>query len=138
MPGSKDGEMNTKIPWLFPSKKTYVLILIFILAASLGIFSLILPQTVWADGGGFPTSTPTITPTNTSVPTSTNLPPLVIISTPTSIVAYPIETQALPLVQQEAQAPPSSRLSTFLCWPFAVVIIIITVLASSMLIRRQR
>jgi hypothetical protein len=134
--------MKTKIPWLFPSKTSYVLILTFILAASLGTFSLIQPQTVWADGGGFPTSTRTITPTATatitSVPTSTNLPPLVIINTPTSAAPYPIETQALPLVQQEAETPPSSRLSTFLCWPFAVVIIIITVLASSMLIRRQR
>lgn len=134
--------MNTRIPWHYPSKPVFVAILTLILAASLGLSFLIHPQTAWADGGGFPTltptSTPTTTPTITSVPTSTNLPPLVIINTPTSVGVYPIETQALPLVQQEAQAPPSSRLSTFLCWPFAVVIIIITVLASSMLIRRQR
>lgn len=94
------------------------------------------PHTAQADGGGFPTPTPSATPipTNTPLPTNTSLPP----------TSYPaIATQA----QQPAfllasptptPAPVRGPNLALICLPLALGIILVVIVIATIVARRQR
>jgi len=105
-----------------------------ILFLALGVLSFSAVQTGFADGGGWPTLTPTIVlfPTATPLPTTAPYP-------------YP---KALPLQMQAAlpsptfflptQAAESGSGSTFVCWPFALALLMVVILGSTVLFRRVK
>jgi hypothetical protein len=105
-----------------------------ILFLALGVLSLSAAQTVFADGGGWPTLTPTFVlfPTATPQPTTAPYP-------------YP---KALPLQMQAALPSPTFFLptqaaetgigSTFACWPFALALLLVVILGSTVLFRRVK
>lgn len=108
------------------------------LAVILGLLILWLgiPLPALADGGGFPTATPTvtITPSPTITPTGTTT----LAPTPTATVTpFPLQPD-LQVQPIEPTPVPSARPSAgILCWPFAVVLILIVVILSTWLFRRR-
>ena len=104
---------------------------IFFLA--LGVLSLSAAQTVFADGGGWPTLTPTFVLFPTFTPTPTT-------------AAYPYP-KALPLQMQSALPSPTFFLptqaetgsgSSFVCWPFALALLLVVILGSTVIFRRVK
>ena len=91
----------------------------------------------WADGGGFPTATPT----NTLVPpTDTPLP----YPSPTAILtAYPSPYPGLlnvnPFAILTPSPTPAPRVGGFtlasFCWPFAIAFILIVIISSTVFVR---
>ena len=105
-----------------------------ILFLALGVLYFSAAQTGLADGGGWPTLTPTFVlfPTVTPPPTTSPYP-------------YP---KALPLQMQAAlpsptfflptQAVESGSGSTFVCWPFALALLLVVILGSTVIFRRVK
>lgn len=94
------------------------------------------PMNANADAGGWPTTTPTITPipatpteTATVVVEPTPLPtiPLIVFpptNTPTSPAPGALEGQAIPQVLLETEPAPGRNITTLLCWPLAIILLI--------------
>lgn len=91
-----------------------------------------------ADGGPWPTPTPTLIPgfyidTPFPPPTSPYYPPAFIQNeAPTLPVLSEATVEPIPT---PTSAP--SRLSSYLCWPFAIAFILIVIIASTALIGRR-
>jgi len=89
-----------------------------------------------ADGGAFPTVTPSFTPTFTLIPTqfptATSTFPVFI--TPTSPYPYPysLDTE----IQADGEAPSGGGFFGLSCWPIALLFIVIAILGASALLRR--
>jgi hypothetical protein len=87
-----------------------------------------------ADAGGWPTATPSLTPipptaTATEEVEPTPLPtiPLIVFpptNTPTSPAPGALEAQAIPQVLLETQPAPSRNITTLLCWPLAIILLV--------------
>lgn len=95
-----------------------------------------LPLPALADGGGFPTDTPTvtITPSPTITPTST----VTIAPTLTATVTpFPLQPDLQIQPIEPTPVPPARPSAGILCWPFAVVLILIVVILSTWLFRRR-
>lgn len=110
--------------------------MVCVLSCLLLLAELAAPRTARADGGGFPTSTPTVTPvpTNTPLPTDTQPPP----------TSYPaIATQAqepifiLPTATP-TPAPARGPSLALLCLPFALGIVLVVIVVATVVARRQR
>jgi hypothetical protein len=94
------------------------------------------PHSVRADGGGFPTPTPSATPipTETPLPTDTPLPPS----------SYPaIATQAQqPAFLLESPTPTPATAGSpnlaLICLPLALGIILVVIIIATIVARRQR
>lgn len=100
------------------------------------IFWLGIPLPALADGGEFPTSTPTvtITPSPTITPTGTTT----IAPTPTATVTpFPLQPDLQEQPIEPTPVPPARPSAGILCWPFAVVLILIVVILSTWLFRRR-
>jgi hypothetical protein len=100
------------------------------------IFWLGIPVPSLADGGEFPTSTPTvtITPSPTITPTGTTT----IAPTPTATVTpFPLQPDLQEQPIEPTPVPPARPSAGILCWPFAVVLILIVVILSTWLFRRR-
>jgi hypothetical protein len=92
------------------------------------------PMNANADAGGWPTATPTLTPIPaTATPTEeiepTPLPtiPLIVFpptNTPTSPAPGALEGQAIPQVLLETEPAPGRNITTLLCWPLAIILLI--------------
>lgn len=93
-----------------------------------------LPRKAYADAGGWPTATPTLTPipatpTATEIVEPTPLPTLPQIifpptNTPTAPAPGALEGQAIPQVLLEPEPAPSRNITTLLCWPLAIILLI--------------
>jgi hypothetical protein len=87
---------------------------------------------VYADGGGFPTRTPTITPTKTpTIPlTITPTASPTILPTLTLVVLLEQQGQAQPLVASVTQTPAPERSSglRFSCWPIALLVVLVLII----------
>ena len=94
------------------------------------------PHSARADGGGFPTPTPSATPipTETPLPTDTPLPP----------TSYPaIATQAQQpafLLESPTPTPAAARGPNLalICLPLALGIILVVIIIATIVARRQR
>ncbi len=107
-----------------------------ILLAGLWIVFIGMTGTAHADGGGFPTETPTltITPSPTITPTSTTtIAPTL---TPT-VTPFPLQPDLQEQPIEPTPVPAARPGANILCWPFAVVLILIVVILSSFLFRRR-
>jgi hypothetical protein len=92
------------------------------------------PMETKADAGGWPTATPSPTPipptaTATLTVEATAIPtiPLIVFpptNTPTSIAPGAVEGQAIPQVLLEEEAAPRRNITTLLCWPLAIIVLI--------------
>jgi hypothetical protein len=94
------------------------------------------PRTARADGGGFPTPTPTLTPipTNTPLPTFTPLPP-----TSYPDVATQVQQPAFILASPTpTPAPPRGPNLALICLPLALGIVLAVIIVATILARRQR
>lgn len=126
--------MKTKSCLLFPHKETRLLLLAFGLLVILSTLLLANPAQVFADAGGWPTATPTLTATMivvetdlpTAEPTSSLLtfPPT---PTFTSVVPAFAEGQLMPEVQVATPAPEPSRINFLTCLPFVAIFFLIAV-----------
>jgi hypothetical protein len=98
------------------------LVISFALLAGLAFLGFGSSQPALADGGVPPTSTtvPTVTPTFFLALPSPTLP------------VYPMATQGLPIVTTGGTPASSSY-----CWPIALTFIIVVMLASMVLVRKQ-
>lgn len=105
------------------------------------------PEKTYADAGGWPSATPTITPlpptaTNTvEAAQATPLPtiPLIVFpptNTPTSLAPGALEGQAIPQVLLETEAPPRRSITNLLCWPLAIIVLI-GIIVSLILLRNR-
>jgi len=120
---------------VLPESKISQTARLVILFLALGMYSLLNVQTGQADGGGWPTATPTfiIYPTVTPIPTTSPYPypkavPLQIQS------ALPSPTFFLPTPVPES----GSRKSYLICWPFALVFLLVVIIGGTVIIRRYR
>jgi carbohydrate-binding DOMON domain-containing protein len=110
---------------------------IFALCLSALAWIFLLPRAAYADGGSFPTSTPTqtITPSITPTPTVTATFPIVPTATVTPIPLQP-DLQALPL--QPTPTPPPARPNFgIVCAPLAVAVILAIIIFASWWYRRR-
>jgi hypothetical protein len=92
------------------------------------------PMETSADAGGWPTATPTLTTvpptaTATEIVEPTPLPtiPLIVFpptNTPTSPAPGALEGQAIPQVLLETEPAPSRNITSLLCWPLAIIVMI--------------
>lgn len=114
-------------------------ILILALAACLSFLAF---GRALADGGGFPSPTPTITPTftETTPPTPTITPTSDSTSTPTTTnVPFfgDVATVEPTELQPVANAEPQTAGPGLICWPFALLIVLIVVIVSTWLLSRR-
>jgi hypothetical protein len=119
-----------------PNKRIrqWACLVVFILA--LGLLSLSATQTGQADGGGWPTATPTfiLFPTATSLPTTEPYPYPKTLPTQFQMqAALPSPTFFLPTVATETGSG-----STFVCWPFALALLLVVILGSTVIFRRVK
>jgi hypothetical protein len=94
------------------------------------------PRTARADGGGFPTPTPTTTPipTNTPLPTFTPLPP-----TSYPAIATQVQQPAFLLASPTpTPAPARGPNLALVCLPLALGIILVVIVIATIVARRQR
>jgi hypothetical protein len=106
-------------------------LIFFIILVGLAMSS---PMETLADAGGWPTATPSLTPipptaTATEEVEPTPLPtiPLIVFpptNTPTSPAPGALEAQAIPQVLLETQPAPSRNITTLLCWPLAIILLV--------------
>jgi hypothetical protein len=95
------------------------------------------PRTAQADGGGFPTPTPTVTPipTNTPLPTFTPLPP-----TSYPAIATQVQLPAFLLgspTPTPIPTPPRGPNLALICLPLALGIILVVIVIATIVARRQ-
>jgi hypothetical protein len=105
---------------------------LFILAT--GLISVSAVQEGRADGGGFPTPTPTfiLFPTATPLPTTVPYPYPKTLPTQMQLqAALPSPTFFLP-------TPAATDSGSIVCWPFALVFLLIVILGSTVIFRRVR
>lgn len=110
------------------------LLALFILAT--GLIFLTAAQVGRADGGGWPTPSPTfiLFPTATSLPTTEPYPYPKTLPTQMQLqAALPSPTFFLPTAAAEA-----STGSTFICWPFALALLLVIILGSTVIFRRVK
>jgi len=121
---------------------TLLPVIFLILLAGVGMSS---PMIVNADAGGWPTATPTLTPlppTATQVQaTSAALPTLPQIifpptNTPTPSTLGLAADQAIPQVITEDEPAPKRNLTTLLCWPLGIILVVATVIGLVLLRNR--
>ena len=117
----------------------HLLGLFILLVAALALLASTPNSPGLADGGAFPTDTPTYTPlptfTSTPTPTFTPLPTFTPTNTITPIPLIP--TQGSFLIVPPSTPTPSQGVP-LLCWPFAIAFIIIVVIVSTVLVRRTQ
>jgi hypothetical protein len=92
-----------------------------------------------ADAGPFPTRTPTITLTPQPSPTPTELlitltPTITLVPTPTELVLE--QELPPPVIVPTPTQPPDSGRSLFVCWPIALILIIAIIIASTYFLTR--
>jgi hypothetical protein len=108
--------------------------MVCVVSCLLLLVELAAPHTARADGGGFPTSTPTVTPvpTDTPLPTDTQPPP----------TSYPaIATQAqepIFILPTPTPAPARGSSLALLCLPFVLGIVLVVIVVATVVARRQR
>ncbi len=115
-------------------RRFWVSLALFILA--IGLIFLTAPLVVKADGGGWPTPSPTfiLFPTVTSLPTTEPYPYPKTLPTQFQLQApLPSPTFFMPTA-----VPVSSSSSPFVCWPFALTFLLVLVLGSTVIFRRVR
>jgi hypothetical protein len=103
------------------------------------------PMKVAADAGGWPTSTPTLTPlppTATQIQeTAAVLPTLPQIifpptNTPTQSTVGLLEGQAIPQVVLEEEPATNRNITALLCWPLGIILVVGTVIGLILLRNR--
>ncbi|HEY5574531.1 MAG TPA: hypothetical protein VIK64_16030 [Anaerolineales bacterium] len=90
-----------------------------------------------ADGGGFPTATltPSITPSPTIIPTAT--PTIAPTLTPT-VTPFPLQPELQEQLLEPSPTPVPARPSAgILCWPIAVVLVLLVIILSTWLFSRR-
>ena len=88
----------------------------------------------WADGGGFPTATPT----NTQIPPTNTLLPYPSPTTTSIPYPYPGLLNVNPLAVLTPTPTPTPRGAltlASLCWPFAITFIFVVIMSSTVFIR---
>jgi len=127
--------------WLSLTKQTRHTLLIAIAAAGLALCSLFSsrPAQVYADAGGVPTRTPTVTPTGTPTPLPTLVPTATFTSLPTITLVNLMDVQATSTnsLNIAAQAEPQGGFSLLTCWPLGVVFLLIGVIIAAYLLARR-
>lgn len=94
------------------------------------------PHRAQADGGGFPTPTPSATPipTNTPLPTDTSMPP-----TSYPAIATQVQQPALLLASPTPTPTPARGPNlALICLPLALGIILVVIVIATIVARRQR
>jgi hypothetical protein len=103
------------------------------------------PMETHADAGGWPTVTPSITPSPIPAtpaeiePTPLPTIPLIVFpptNTPTAPAPGVLEGQAIPQVLLETEPEPSRSITSLLCWPLAIIVLI-GVIVGLILLRNQ-
>jgi hypothetical protein len=137
--------MKRPAPSLIKKRFRWIAILALSTGLALGAVWATHPGTALADGGGFPTKTPTVTPTSTNTPTPT------VTETPlptNTLTAIPTELPTLtPLPGSVNQTPagggivvtpqsPGTPLG-LVCMPFALALILIIIILSTFLLTRR-
>ena len=126
--------VTQKGPRSSSKKAGFQLLLLALLILAIGPISLSLAQPGRADGGGWPTPSPTfilfptITPQATTEPYPKALPPQLL---PQGVLPSP--TFFLP-----TPVPDKGFGSSFVCWPFALALILIVILGSTVIFRRVK
>ena len=123
----------------FSSTRKPGLALTVLLLAGLAALWLMLPSTVLADSGGFPTPTrtpvpptSTLTPLPTSTITQTSVPPAQIANTATLAPAGP----AISVTEAPTPAP-SAAGGALACMPLAIIFILAVVIGATWLLSRR-
>lgn len=114
--------------------RLWAILALFSLAA--GLIFLSTAQVVRADGGGWPTPSPTfiLFPTATPLPTTEPYPYPKTLPTQMQLqVPLPSPTFFLPTA-----APVASGGSALVCWPFALTLLLVIILGSTVIFRRVR
>jgi hypothetical protein len=127
-----------KQPYILKSSSIKAVLLLALVAS----LSLLVYGKALADAGGFPTPTPTITPTFTETtqpspsvtPTSDSTSTPTTTSVPLSGAVASSEPTSLPAV---ANAAPQAAGPGLICWPFALLIVLVVVIVGTWLLSRR-
>lgn len=127
--------------WFPTTNRIRQMLLIALTAAGLSLFSLFGPHTsrVFADAGGVPTRTPTVTPTGTATSPPTPVPTATYTALPTITLVnlLDVEGTSTTNLNVAAQAEPQGGFSLLSCWPLGVVFLLIGVIIAAYLLARR-
>jgi carbohydrate-binding DOMON domain-containing protein len=127
--------------WVSTKNRIWHLLLIALATGGLAVFSIFgpYPSQVFADAGGVPTRTPTVTPTGTATSPPTLLPTATYTALPTTTLVNLLEVEATSTTSLNvaAQAEPQSAFSLLSCWPLGVVFLLVGVIIAAYLLARR-